>query len=94
VGWIELARRSSASSCEIYQGSPTSIHWRATRVSTCMEIWGGGIKSSRTPIIGKATFVLLLFIKVAISFRRLVIICLLNCIAEIIQVTKGCGYFP
>jgi len=42
LGWIELARRSSSSSCEVHQGSPTSIHWRATRVSTCIEIWGGG----------------------------------------------------
>ena len=63
----------------------------------CPHVWkfgGGGIKSSRTPIFGKATFVLLMFIKVAISSRRPVMMCLLNCIVEMIQVTKGCGYFP
>ena len=45
VGCIELSRRSSASSCEVYQGSPNSIHWRATRV--CPHVWkfgeGGGL---------------------------------------------------
>ena len=50
VYWMELALRLSASSCEVYQGSPTSVHWRATqfvwihsrtaRLSTCIESWG------------------------------------------------------
>jgi hypothetical protein len=91
VRWIELALGALVKYIRGHQLQSTGGPHMCLHVSKVGEV---GIESTRILIFSKAMFVLLLFIKVAISSCRLVILRLLNCTVETIRVTKGCRYFP
>jgi hypothetical protein len=55
---------------------------------------GEGTELTRRPLVTNTIFVLLLFVKAAILFCKPIILCLLYCITEIIQVPGGSKQFP